>query len=128
MPDLTSLDIEHPEAIRLIIAINDATSYWVPRHSSRTFVDKVDFVSGLGTDRGGLVKQVITSLGVFDFATPDGSMRIRSLHPGVTLDDVRENTGFAVAGDPDVTRDPTPDEADLIREFDPDGLRETEVR
>src|SRR5438876_12447297 len=32
--------------------VNHATSYWVPNHSSRVFVDKVDFVSGVGNDRG----------------------------------------------------------------------------
>lgn len=105
--------------------ISHATSYWVPRHTSRTFVEKVDFVSGIGTDRGGLVHQVITNLGVFDFQ--DGSMRVRSLHPGVTMDEVRENTGFAIDGDEAPTREPTPEELDVIAKLDPKAARAKEV-
>ncbi len=105
--------------------ISHATSYWVPRHTSRTFVEKVDFVSGLGTDRGGLVHQVITNLGVFDF--DGGAMRVRSLHPGVTMDEVRENTGFDIDGEDTPTRDPTPDELELIAKLDPKDTRTSEV-
>ena len=109
--------------------VNHATSYWVPKHSPRVFVEKVDFVSGAGTDRGGLPKFVITNLGVFDFDTPDGSMRVRSLHPGATIDEVLENTGFDLAtNDAAPTRDPTEEELRLIREvLDPHDTRKGEV-
>jgi acyl CoA:acetate/3-ketoacid CoA transferase beta subunit len=95
--------------------VNHATSYWVPKHSPRVFVEKVDFVSGVGVDRGGLVKYVISDLGMFDFE--GGSMRVRSLHPGVTIDEVVENTGFElqIPDEIPVTRDPTPEELELIR-------------
>jgi acyl CoA:acetate/3-ketoacid CoA transferase beta subunit len=108
--------------------INHATSYWVPRHSPRIFVEHVDFVSGIGADRGGHVRSVITNLGCFDFE--GGAMRVTSLHPGVTLDEVMEKTGFALAVAEDLgeTRDPTPDELRLIREeLDPDDRRATEI-
>jgi len=107
--------------------INHATSYWVPRHTSRTFVEKVDFVSGIGTDRGGLVHQVITNLGVFDFDSPDKRIRVRSLHPGVTMDEVRENTAFDIEGDETPTREPTPDELEIIAGLDPENRRATEL-
>jgi acyl CoA:acetate/3-ketoacid CoA transferase beta subunit len=107
--------------------ISHATSYWVPRHTSRTFVEQVDFVSGLGTDRGGLVQYVITNLGVFDFEGPDETMRVRSLHPGVTMDEVRENTGFDIDGDDVPTREPTAEELELIASLDPKGTRTSEV-
>ena len=112
--------------------INHATSYWVPRHTPRTFVEKVDFVSGVGHDRGvrSFATYVISNLGVCDFGGPDDSMRIRVLHPGVTVDEMQDNTGFelAVADDVHETRDPTPDELRLIREvIDPDGRRNAEV-
>jgi acyl CoA:acetate/3-ketoacid CoA transferase beta subunit len=108
--------------------INHATSYWVPKHSARVFVESVDFVSGLGVDRGGHLRFVVTNLGTFDF--DGGSMRIRSLHPGVTLEEVVENTGFElrVPGELPVTRDPTAEELRLIREvLDPDDRRKTEL-
>jgi acyl CoA:acetate/3-ketoacid CoA transferase beta subunit len=94
--------------------INHATSYWVPKHSNRVFVEKVDFVSGIGVDRGGYANVVVSDLGVFDFE--GGSMRVRSLHPGVTREQVVESTGFELAIGEDVptTRDPTSEEAELI--------------
>jgi acyl CoA:acetate/3-ketoacid CoA transferase beta subunit len=116
------------------------TSYWVSNHSKRVFVEEVDCVSGVGHDRaaalgeGGRfheVHQVISNLGVFDFETPDRSMRLRSLHPGVRLDEVVENTGFELAVDGDVpeTRSPAEEDLQLIREvIDPEGLAGREVK
>jgi acyl CoA:acetate/3-ketoacid CoA transferase beta subunit len=107
------------------------TSYWIPRHSQRVFVERVDFVSGVGTDRGAFdLRRVVTDLGVFDFAGPGGTMRLVSVHPGVTVDEVLAATGFepAVAGDVPPTRTPTDEELRLLREFlDPKALRDREV-
>lgn len=58
-------------------------------------------------------------------------MRLASLHPGVTADEVREATGFAltIADDVPYTREPTAEELGLIREvIDPKGTRNREVR
>ena len=106
--------------------ISHATSYWVPKHSVRTFVEKVDFISGVGKPSGH-VKFVITNLGVFEFGT--GVMRASSLHPGVTVEEVVENTGFLVKIPPDVatTRDPTAEEMEIIAALDPDNKRATEL-
>jgi acyl CoA:acetate/3-ketoacid CoA transferase beta subunit len=111
--------------------INHATSYWIQNHSARAFVERVDVISGVGTDRGAAdLRRVVTNLCVFDFDTPDGAMRVRSLHPGVTVDEVLTNTGFSpvVPDDLPETREPTPEELSLIREvLDPGDLRKTEV-
>ncbi|MEU2430186.1 CoA-transferase [Streptomyces sp. NPDC007861] len=115
--------------------LNNPVSYWIPRHSRRVFVEKVDMVSGVGHDRAAgarfhRIPRVVSDLGVFDFATPDRSMRLASVHPGVTVEQVREATGFALAIDDDAprTREPSAAELRLIREvLDPDGLREREV-
>jgi hypothetical protein len=72
----------------------------------------------------------VSDLGVFDFDTPDHSMRLASLHPGVTVAEVRQATGFepTVPDDVPYTREPTPEELRLIREvIDPEGIREREV-
>jgi acyl CoA:acetate/3-ketoacid CoA transferase beta subunit len=121
--------------------ISHKTSYFVPNHSPQVFVPKVDCVSGVGNDRAAALgprasrfhdlRRVISNLGVFDFATPDRSMRLASVHPGVSVDQVREATGFplAVTGDVPETRAPTDEELRLIREvIDPEGAREREVR
>jgi len=74
---------------------------------------------------------VVSDLGVFDFATPDHTMQLVSVHPGVTVDEVVAATGFALVVPDDVsdTRDPTPEELDLLRTvLDPRGVRDREVR
>ncbi|MFI9583108.1 CoA-transferase subunit beta [Streptomyces sp. NPDC052236] len=116
--------------------LNNPVSYWVPRHSTRVFVARVDMVCGVGYDRAAgaryhRIPRVVSDLGVFDFETDDRSMRLASLHPGVTLDQVRDATGFALTIPADVpyTREPTTAELRLIREvIDPDSRREREVR
>jgi hypothetical protein len=58
-------------------------------------------------------------------------MRLRSVHPGVSVDEVVEATGFDLAIPSDVDETPTPDDDDLrlIAEvIDPDGQRYTEVK
>jgi len=120
--------------------INHATSYWVPNHSTRSFVAKVDFASGVGYDRaaslGGAarfheIRRVVSNKGVFDFATPDHAMRLVSVHPGVTVDDVVASTGFPLVIAPSVpeTRAPTEEELRLIRTvLDPKGLAKRELK
>ncbi|MFE8964158.1 CoA-transferase subunit beta [Streptomyces iakyrus] len=120
--------------------LNDPTSYWVAKHSPRVFVEQVDMVCGVGYDRAAEagpsatrfhhVAEVVSNLGVFDFATPDHSMRLRSRHPGVTVEQILEATGFALAVPDDVpcTREPTAEELRLVREvIDPNGARDREV-
>jgi acyl CoA:acetate/3-ketoacid CoA transferase beta subunit len=121
--------------------INHSTSYWVPNHSTRSFVDQVDVVSGVGYARAKAagaaasrfheIRHVVSNLGVFDFETPDKVMRIRSVHPGVTVGQIEEATGFDLVVPPDVpmTRLPTPEELELIRTvLDPGSLRDREIR
>lgn len=120
--------------------INHTTSYWVPNHGTKVFVEEVDVVCGLGYDRAAElgptgsrfheIRRVVSNLGVFDFDTENRSMRLRSTHPGVTVDEIVEATGFSLVVPAEVpeSRLPTDDELRLIREvIDPAGLREREV-
>jgi acyl CoA:acetate/3-ketoacid CoA transferase beta subunit len=121
--------------------VNHAVSYWVPRHSRRIFVEQVDMVSGVGYDRAAAaaagraavfheLRGVVTNLAVLDFAGPDHSMRLRSVHRGVTVSDVAEATGFLLAAPYQVpeTRLPTARELMLIRAvLDPESRREQEL-
>ena len=121
--------------------INHPTSYWVPNHSTRSFVEQVDVVSGVGYARAAAagapatrfheIRHVVSNLGVFDFETPEHNMRLRSVHPGVSVDDIVEATGFSLVIPPDVpdTRLPSPEELGLLRDvLDPRGLRDREVK
>jgi acyl CoA:acetate/3-ketoacid CoA transferase beta subunit len=121
--------------------VNHPTSYWVPNHSTRSFVEHVDVVSGVGYARAAAagapatrfheIRHVISNLGVFDFETPDRVMRLRSIHPGVTVEEIVEATGFNLVIPAEVpdTRLPTPQELTLLREvLDPKSLRDREVK
>ncbi len=121
--------------------MNHPTSYWVPDHSVRSFVPQVDMVCGVGNERAAAAGPaatrfhrlgvVVSNLGVFDFATPDGLMRLRSVHLGVTVDEVRAATGFDLVIPDDVaeTRLPSAGELSLLRDvLDPRSLRDREVR
>jgi acyl CoA:acetate/3-ketoacid CoA transferase beta subunit len=119
---------------------NNRTSYWVPRHSSRVFVEKVDVVSGVGPKRAreagagkyNDIHRIVSNLGVLDVKGPDDTVRLVSVHPGVTVEDVQAATGFELAlpdsGEVPTTREPSTEELTLIREvLDPKGLRFKEV-
>lgn len=120
--------------------ISHTTSYWVPKHNAKTFTDHVDVVCGVGYDRAAAlgpesarfheIRRVISDLAVMDFATPDHRMRLASVHPGVTVGEVIEATGFDLVVDNDVpvTRLPTDDELRLLNDvIDPEGRRFREV-
>jgi len=120
--------------------INDTTSYWVPNHGPKVFVEHVDVVAGIGYDRAAElgpvaarfheIRRVVSNLGVFDFETPDHRMRLRSVHPGVDVDQVVAATGFELAIPDEVpeSRLPTDEELRLLHEvIDPDDTRRGEV-
>jgi acyl CoA:acetate/3-ketoacid CoA transferase beta subunit len=118
--------------------INHPTSYFVPQHSTKVFVERVDWVSGIGTDRARALgaagrfhelRRVVSNLGVFDFGGPDGTLRLLSLHPGASLEDLALKTGFGLAFADEVTttRAPSAEELALIRRFDPDGRAQKEL-
>lgn len=99
------------------------TSYWVERHTPKVFVERVDMVCGLGTDRGAAeLRRVVTNLGVFDFLGAEGRMRACSLHPGVTRDQVQEATGFAIdwPSEVPVSRSPSEEEQAWLDRLDPE--------
>ena len=119
--------------------VNHATCFWIPKHSRRVFTATVDMVSGVGTDRaaelGGWlaehhrIARVVTNLATIDLLGADGTMRLLSVHPGVTVGDVEANTGFEleIADDIPTTRMPTAAELDVLNRLDPRGLRHSEV-
>jgi acyl CoA:acetate/3-ketoacid CoA transferase beta subunit len=119
--------------------INDVTSYWVPKHSPAVVRERVDTVCGIGYDRArGLgdaarfheIRRVVTNLCVLDFDTPDHRMRLRSVHPGVTVEAVLAATGCKLTVPDEVPESRLPDDEELrlIREvIDPDARRDLEV-
>jgi len=115
-----------------LTVFSDHVYLYVPRHSKVTFVKQVDYVSGLGHNparrHGTGPRFCVTDLGQFDWA--NGQMRVITLHPGVTLDRVRQKTGFELEISPDLQETPPPSEEEvrLLREqIDPLGIRKLEM-
>jgi len=120
------------------IAINARQVFVIMRQSARSFVEKIDFRTSPGNlggaeqaDRirreGGWLGRgptvVVTDLGIWHFDDA-GEMRLDSLHPGATLDDIRSTIGWEprIADDLQATAPPSETELDLIRrELDPEG-------
>lgn len=110
--------------------------YYILRHDPRSVVERVDFRSGAGNgderDRElgshGAPSLLVSDLGVFDFSGPGGRMAIRSLHPGVTVEEVQNKSGFEVydPGAVPVTPAPTEDDIRVIRASDPLEVRKWE--
>jgi len=138
-------DMKHPKAQLLGFrgapgnTVNNVTSYWVPNHGPRVFVPAVDVVTGVGYDRAAAagpaatrfheLRHVVTNLCVLDFQTADNRMRLRSIHPGVSVDDVVAATGFdlEIPSDVPTSREPTDDELAIIASLDPKDTRLKEV-
>jgi glutaconate CoA-transferase subunit B len=129
-------DYDHPRlrlpgcgGIADISAFHTRAYLYVPRHSRAVLVEKLDFVSGVGCagQEGPGPRLLISDLGTFDYA--GGRMRLCSYHPGITIDKIRQQTGFPLAVAPDVHETPPPsgEEVYLLRhEIDPLGIRELE--
>ena len=110
---------------------------YVPRHDTRTFVPKIDFVSGVGFPDGkpsicgGSGPQcVITNLAYLTFDDETKRIKIGTIHPGVTLEEVRESTGFELLVPEGIkeTIPPTEEEINILRnKVDPLGIRKLEV-
>lgn len=117
--------------------VNHATSYFVGGHNKRVFVESVDFASGVGSNRASgapeadrfrELRRVITDLCVMDLGEA-GTMRLVSVHPGVTVEEVVAATGFTLDIPKAVpsSRAPTDREMELINWLDPAGLRNREL-
>ena len=109
----------------------------IANQSKRTFVNKVDFITTPGyldgpgaREKAGLAKgsgpyRVITQLGVYGFDEQTKRLKLISLHPGVTLDEVKENSSFGIIIPDKVETSYVPTDEDLRilrQEIDPAGM------
>jgi glutaconate CoA-transferase subunit B len=111
----------------------------IMRQTKRSFVETIDFRTSPGNLGGAAEAErirreggwlgrgptvVVTDLGIYHF-DETGEMRLDSLHPGATVDQVRDTIGWPVAVAHDIaeTTPPTVEELRLIREeLDPEGV------
>jgi glutaconate CoA-transferase subunit B len=76
------------------------------------------------------LRRIVTNLCVMDFGGPDHAIRVISLHPGVTFDEVQAATGFPLllAADAGTTAIPDADTLAIIARLDPHGIRASVIK
>jgi acyl CoA:acetate/3-ketoacid CoA transferase beta subunit len=108
----------------------------IMRQDKTKFVKKVDFITTPGyltgpgaRERAGLPKntgpyRVITQLGVFGFDERSKRIKLLSVHPGVTIDQILENSSIdiIIPEKVETSPEPTPRELQALREIDPLGM------
>ncbi|HEX4437972.1 MAG TPA: CoA-transferase [Solirubrobacteraceae bacterium] len=138
---------EHPSRRFHGIAVADAMTIvrriclYVTEHTPRVFVERLDFLTGVGhaeedrwRERLGVTgtgpQLVVTPLALLDFAAPGSRMRLRALMPGASVEQVREATGFELALAPDVAEIdiPSREEIAALEAADPLATRQLEFR
>jgi len=122
-------------------SISHPNSFFVPGHNTRVFMEgECDFVSSIGYNPARLprghslddvdIRLVVTDLCVMDFGGPDHQVRLVSLHPGVTAEQVQENTAYEIHI-PDAvptTAAPTREQLELIAALDPHNQRAYQIK
>lgn len=130
--DPKNLDFRGPGSLGSTTMATQAGRYYIytNAHNKRVFVEECDFISAYGWGKGGAdarsklglpgggPKYVISPLGVMDFEEKTKALRLKYLHPGVTAEEVRYNTGFDLIIPDRVEPTPVPSQADIdiIRE------------
>lgn len=122
-------------------SISHANSFFVPSHNKRVFVEgECDVVCSIGYNPARLpkgyslddvdIRLVITDLCVMDWQGPRHMLQLRSLHPGVTLEQVLDNTGFEihVPAHVPVTAAPTQEQMEIIARLDPQNWRAKQLK
>lgn len=117
-------------------SICHANTFLIPRHSKKVFVSgECDVVCSIGYNTKRLprgysfedidLRRIITDLCVLDFTGPNRNIRLASLHQGICLEEVLDNTGFELDVPDVVATTPAPEayQLDIIAEIDPEGLR-----
>ncbi|NKF20943.1 ketoacid CoA transferase [Solimonas sp. C16B3] len=122
-------------------SINHTNSMFVPNHSKRVFVDgEVDVVCSVGYRKerwpAGVkhdymrIHRIVTDLCVMDFGGPDHAIRVVSLHPGVSFDQVQAATSFPLlrADGLAETAHPSAEQLAVIRQLDPKDIRSRQLK
>ena len=107
----------------------------IMNHERRRFTPKVQYITSPGFGDGGEWRKergltgggpsrVITSMGIFSFDAATHEMILSSYHPGVSIDEIKHETGWPLRVAPDVgeTNPPTKAELAAVRKYDPKGV------
>ena len=122
-------------------SVHHLNSFFFPQHTTRSFVSgEVDYVCSAGYNPARFnsgrfppclkLGLIVTELAVMDFNGKDHAMRVRSLHPGISFEQVQDNTGFALERDESISTTPAPtaEQLAIIARLDPKGVRKTVLK
>lgn len=122
-------------------SISHGNSFFVPSHNTRVFVEgECDMVASIGYNPKRLpkgyslddidIRSVITDLCVMNWQGPKHMLQLVSLHPGITVEQVLENTGFEIHVPENVstTTAPTEEQLNVIRQLDPEDWRSKQLK
>jgi len=122
-------------------SIHHPNSFFLTAHTTRTLVpNEVDYVCSAGYNParypGGVyppgldLRIIVTPLAVLDFEGPEHAVRVRSLHSGVSFEEVQDNTGFELVRPSQIptTPAPTAEQLALIKQLDPNNVRKTVLK
>jgi glutaconate CoA-transferase subunit B len=122
-------------------SVHHPNSFFFPAHNTRAFVaGEVDYVcsAGYNPQRYGNgspprmldLRLIVTDLAVMDFAGPQHAIRIRSLHPGITFEQVQDNTGFPLVRPANIPQTPAPtaEQLERIGQLDPNRMRSSVLK
>lgn len=122
-------------------SISHANSFFVPSHNKRVFVEgECDMVASIGYNPARLpkgyslddidIRHVITDLCVMNWQGPNHMLQLVSLHPGITVEQVLDNTGFEVHIPENVssTVAPTEEQLAIIQQLDPENWRARQLK
>lgn len=128
--DIKAPKLRGPGAAGLAYASSASTRYYIylQEHTTRSFQEKLDYVTALGYGtgphdrarlglRGGGPRLVVSPLAVLDFDEATCRMRLKSVHPGRSVDEVLANTAIelVVPKSVPVTRGPSATELEVLR-------------
>jgi glutaconate CoA-transferase subunit B len=101
---------------------------YIPNHSRKVFVKKVDFVTAHGWNKGKGPDKIITNMCIFEF--PKKKITLTAINPDCTIDDVKRETRFTFNISTDIKKMIIPDEKMMkaIRESDPLNIRDLEIK
>lgn len=122
-------------------SISHANSFFVPSHNRRVFVEgECDVVSSIGYNPARLpkgyclqdidIRLAITDLCVMDWQGPECTPRLVSLHPGVSVEEVQDNTSFSLHLPDQIPETPVPtvEQLAVIAQLDPANLRSKQLK
>ena len=122
-------------------SISHANSFFVPAHNKKVFVEgECDLVNSIGYNPARLpkgysldevdIRFILTDLCVMDFGGPNHQVRVVSVHTGITVQQVVDNTGFPLHIPANVpnTAAPTEEQLAIIRALDPQDLRSKQLK